>query len=126
MQVSNALREAQITLDVLFPPDLFRKAELPRTDHDQAFYDGVPRRSDVTAGSLGLQALAHQSGGQLLIGSKNYSDGIAACMDDAESYYELAFNFVPAAQSGEFHSLVVKVDRPQSTVRTRTMYYAEQ
>jgi VWFA-related protein len=125
VQVSSALRESQVTLDVLLPSSLFRTAE-SRSEHDDAFFNGVPNQDEVTAASLGLQALAHQSGGQILLGAKNISNGISACMADAKSYYELTFDSPPAAQFGEYHSLQVKVDRPGSTVRTNTVYYAEQ
>ncbi len=125
VQVSTALREAQVTLDVLLPSSLFRTAE-SRNEHDDAFFNGVPNQDEVTAASLGVQALAHQSGGQILMGAKNIPSGISACMADAKSYYELAFDSPPAAQFGEYHSLQVKVERPGSTVRTNTVYYAEQ
>ena len=125
VQVSTALREAQVTLDVLLPSSLFRTAE-SRNEHDDAFFNGVPNQEEVTAASLGLQAVAHQSGGQVLIGAKNISAGIAACMADAKSYYELTFDSAPAAQFGEYHSLQVKVEKPGAIVRTNTVYYAEQ
>ena len=125
VQVSTALREAQVTLDVLLPSSLFRTSEL-RSEHDSAFLAGVPNQDEVTAASLGLQALAHQSGGQSLIGARNIPEGVAACMADAQSYYELTFDSAPGAHFGEYHSLLVKVDRPGSTVRTNTVYYAEQ
>jgi VWFA-related protein len=125
VQVSSALRESQVTLDVLLPSSLFRTAE-SRNAHDDAFFDGVPKQDEVTAASLGLQALAHQSGGQVLIGARNIPAGVAACMADAKSFYELTFDSPPAAQFGEYHSLQVKVDRPGLTVRTNTVYYAEQ
>jgi VWFA-related protein len=125
VQVSSALRESQVTLDVLLPSSLFRSQEL-RNQHDDAFFNGVPNQDDVTAASLGLQALAHQSGGQILIGARNIPTGVAACMAEAKSYYELTFDSPPAAQFGEYHSLQVKVDKPGSTVRTNTVYYAEQ
>jgi VWFA-related protein len=125
VQVSSALREAQMTLDVLLPSSLFRTPEL-RDQHDDAFFNGVPNQDEVTAASLGLQALAHQSGGQVLIGAKNISSRISACMADAKSYYELTFDSPPAAQFGEYHSLQVKVEKPGVTVRTNTVYYAEQ
>ena len=95
-------------------------------DSDDTFFDGVPKPDEVTAASLGLQALAHQSGGQVLIGARSIPAGVAACMADAKSYYELTFDSPPAAQFGEYHSLEVKVDRPGLTVRTNTVYYAEQ
>ncbi|HEY1898096.1 MAG TPA: VWA domain-containing protein [Terracidiphilus sp.] len=125
VQVSSALREAQMTLDVVLPSSLFRTPE-SRDQHEDAYFNGVPNQDEVTAASLGLQALAHQSGGQILIGARNIPGGVAACMADAKSYYELTFDSPPAAQFGEYHSLQVKVEKPGVTVRTNTVYYAEQ
>jgi VWFA-related protein len=125
VQISTALREAQMTIDVLLPSSLFRTPE-SRDQHEDAFFNGVPNQDEVTAASLGVQALAHQSGGHILIGARNIPAGVAACMADAKSYYELTFDSPPAAHFGEYHSLQVKVDRPGVAVRTNTVYYAEQ
>jgi VWFA-related protein len=122
--VSTALREAQVTLDAVFSPDFYRKVEL-RSDHDNAFFNGVPTEDHVTASSLGLQVLAHQSGGQILTESKDLGDEIAKCIDDAESYYLLSFDSPPATRPGEFHSLQVNGNKPELTIRTNTVYYAQ-
>jgi VWFA-related protein len=122
--VSTALREAQVTLDAVFSPDFYRKVEL-RSDHDNSFFNGVPTEDQVTASSLGLQVLAHQSGGQVLTESKDLGDEIARCIGDAESYYALSFDSPPATRPGEFHSLQVNVNKPGLTVRTNTGYYAQ-
>jgi len=124
VEVSNALREAQVTLDAVFSPDLLRTVE-SRSDHDNAFFNGVPDEDHVTASSLGLQVLAHQSGGQILIESKDLSSEIARCIDDAESYYTLSFDSPAAVKPGEFHSIQVKVNKPGLTVRANTVYYAQ-
>jgi VWFA-related protein len=123
-QLSNALREAQVTLDAAFSPDLSRRVEL-RSDHDKAFFNGVPTEDQVTASSLGLQVLAHQSGGQIQMESKDLASEIAKCVDDAESYYVLSFDSPSATTTGEFHSLRVNLDKPELKVRTNTAYYAE-
>lgn len=122
--VSTALREAQVTLDAVFSPDFYRKVEL-RSDHDNTFFNGVPTEDQVTASSLGLQVLAHQSGGKILMESKSLGEEIAKCIDDAESYYAMSFDSPPAARPGEFHSLQVNVNKPELTVRTNTGYYAQ-
>jgi VWFA-related protein len=124
VQVSNALREAQVTLDAVFSPDLFRRVEL-RNDRDKTFFDGVPTEDQVTASSLGLQVLAHQSGGQILTESKDLASEIAKCIGDGESYYVLSFDSPSAATPGEFHSLQVNVNKPDLKVRTNTAYYAQ-
>jgi VWFA-related protein len=122
--ISTTLREAQVTLDAAFSPDLGRKIEL-RSDHDNAFFDGVPTEAQVTSSSLGLQVLAHQSGGLILTESKDLASEIAKCIADAESYYVLSFDMPPAGNLGEFHSLQVNTDQPGLKVRTNTSYYAQ-
>lgn len=122
--ISNALREAQVTLDAVFSPDLFRRAEL-RSDHDNRLFNGVPTETEMTASSLGLQMLSHQSGGLILIDGKDLAAEIGRCVQDAESYYALSFDTAPNAPPSEFHSLEVKIDDPALTVRTNTGYYAE-
>jgi len=124
VMVSTALREAQVTLDAVFSPDLYRKVEL-RSDHDNTFFNGVPTEDEVRASSLGLQVLAHQSGGRILVDSKDLGNEIAKCIGDAESYYVLSFDSHPAGKLSEFHSLQVNVNKPGLTVRTSTGYYAE-
>ena len=124
VEVSTELREAQITLDAVFSPDLFRRVEL-RSDHDNAFFNGVPTEDEVTAGSMGLQVLAHQSGGRILTESKDIGEEIVKCVADAESYYVLSLDSPPATRPGDFHSLEVKVNKLGSSVRTNTAYYAQ-
>lgn len=124
VHISTALREGQVTLNMLSPPDFLRKTA-PLNDHDRSLLNGLPTEADVTAGSLSLPAFARQSGGQILIDKKNIPDGISACIADGASYYVLSFDSDAAAAPSEFHSLAVKVDKPGLTVRTNTMYYAE-
>jgi VWFA-related protein len=124
VHISTALREGQVTLNMICPPDFLRKTE-SLNDHDKALLNGLQNEDDVTAGSLSLQAFAHQSGGQVLIEKKNIPESIAACIADAASYYVLSFDSNAAAGPSEYHSLEVKVDKPGVTVRTNTMYYAE-
>ena len=124
VHISTALREGQVTLNMISPSDFLRKTA-SLNEHDKAFINGLPTEDEVTAGSLSLQAFVHQSGGQILIEKKNIPDGIAACMADAASYYVLSFDSDAAVGLSQYHSLEVKVDTPGMTVRTNTMYYAE-
>jgi VWFA-related protein len=125
VKLSTALREAQITLDAIALPGTGSSEESPHAI-DIDFFDGVSNPDQVRAGNLGLHALVHQSGGQILVNRNDIAGDIAACIADAESYYVLTFDSPPATQFGEYHSLAVKVDNPDLTVRTNTMYYAEQ
>jgi VWFA-related protein len=124
VELSTALHEGQVTLDAVSMPDLFRKAEM-RSDHDNLFFDGVPNEEQVTAGSLSLRALAHQSGGRILEDGKDIASEISECVADAEFYYVLSFDFAPSAEPGEYRSLGVSVNKPGLTVRTNTVYYAQ-
>ena len=124
VEISNDLRQGQVTLDAVFSPDLFRTVEL-RTDHDNAFFDGVPSEVNVTASSLGLQVLAHQSGGQILLNGKDLGNEIAKCIADADFYYVISFNSASSSTPGEFHSIKVNTNEPGLAVRTNTVYYAE-
>jgi VWFA-related protein len=124
VHISTALREGQVTLNMICPSDFLRKTE-SLNEHDKALLNGLQNEDEVTAGSLSLQAFAHQSGGQILIEKKNIPDSIAACIADAASYYVLSFDSNAGAGPSEYHALEVKVDKPGVTVRTNTMYYAE-
>lgn len=122
--VSSALAEGQVTLDAIACPEVLPIA--PKHIHDSFFFHGVSNENHVTAASLSLQALAYQSGGLVLTSSKDIAGQIARCVADSESYYSIAFDYPPASQFGEYHSLEVKIDEPDITARTRTLYYAEQ
>ena len=124
VHISTALREGQVTLNMICPSDFLRKTE-SLNEHDKALLNGLQNEDEVTAGSLSLQAFAHQSGGQILIEKKNIPESIAECIADAGSYYVLSFDANAAAGPSEYHSLQVKVEKPGATVRTNTMYYAE-
>ncbi len=122
--VSSALREAQITLEVVSSS----RAPIvsPRDIRDSFFFNGISDENHASAASLAPQALAYQSGGMVLTNNKDIASAIARCVADAKSYYVLAFDSPPATRYGEYHSLEVRVDRPELKVRTRTLYYAEQ
>ena len=122
--LSTALREGQVTLDAVSSPELFR-AEENLSDHDIALMNGVSSEEQVTAGSLALQVLAHQSGGQVLTAGKDLAKEIAQCVADADSYYVLSFDSAAGTRPGEFHPLQVNVKKPGLTVRTNTAYYAQ-
>lgn len=125
VDVSTALREGQVTIEAVASPD---QADTPSMTHahDFDFFDGVSSADQVRAGNLGLHALAHQTGGNILTDNRDVAGQLKQCIADAESYYVLAFDAPPAAAYGEYHVLGIKVDKPGLDVRTNTLYYAEQ
>jgi len=91
----------------------------------QSYMKGVdsPRHADF--GSLMLQVLAAQTGGQVLEGNNDLASLIDRCIADAKAYYVLTFHPGPAAHANEYRSLAVEVDKPGLKARTRTGYYAQ-
>jgi VWFA-related protein len=122
--VSAAITEAQITMDAVGSSEALPVN--PKRIQASIFFQGVSSEGDASAASLSLQALAFQSGGLVLTSSKDIASQIARCVSDLYSYYSLAFEYPPASKFGEYHTLEVKVENPDITARTRTLYYAEQ
>lgn len=125
VEVSTALREAQVTLDAVASPDQdIRGSAISERGFD--FFEGIASPEQVRAGNLGLHALAHQTGGNIVADEHDISGQLRQCFEDAESYYVLAFDAPAAAAFGEYHTLGIKVDKPGLNVRANTLYYAEQ
>jgi VWFA-related protein len=124
VELSNSLREAQVTLDALSSPDLFRATEsaLPAKN---SLPEVVETEKQVSASSLSLNALARHSGGRVLENGRDIAGFIAACVADVRTYYVLTFDFAPASGLDEFHSLEVEVNRVGANVRTNKQYYSE-
>jgi len=86
---------------------------------------GVTSPSKTLPANLGLQVLATQSGGRILLGVNRIAEAIADCVRDAESYYVISFDAPRADRANEYHALAVTVDRRKTTARTRIGYYAQ-
>jgi VWFA-related protein len=123
VQLSRSLREAQVTVDAVSSPDMFRKPEL-QSSPVKSLAEGPLTDKQATARDLALQAIATQSGGRTLE-SKSIAEEIARCVADVQAYYALSFDSIPSAQPDEYHSLQVKVNKPGVTVFTNSLYYAE-
>jgi VWFA-related protein len=124
VELSTALREAQITMDWVPFPDRQRDAE-PHGEAHKALVNGVPSEEQASAASMALPVLVHETGGQSLEDSKDIAASIATCLADAASYYVLAFNSSEASKVGEYHALDVRVNRPGLTARTNRAYYTQ-
>jgi hypothetical protein len=59
------------------------------------------------------------------MGIRDLSSLIDRCVTDAKTYYVLTYNPPPAAHPNEYHDIVIKVDRPGLTARTRIGYYSQ-
>lgn len=123
VQLSRALREAQVTVDAVYSPDMFRKSEL-RGLSVKSFAQGPIREDETSASDLALPAIATQSGGRILM-SKNIAAQITKCVGDLRSYYVLSFDSVPSSSQDEYHSLHVAIRLPGVRAVTNTLYYGE-
>ena len=124
VEVLRDLRDSQVTIDVVSPPDGTREKELARIDV-KALIAGTNSVNDAGPSSLALPVLATQTGGRTLTESRDLTADLSSCIRDAAGYYALLFEAMPAASPHEFHRIEVKVNRPNLDVRTMTAYYAE-
>lgn len=74
---------------------------------------------------LTLHALAIESGGEANGKVKNFANAISKIAHDSAGLYSLSFDSSPSATVDEYHSIELKVDRPNATVRTASGYYAQ-
>ncbi len=125
VQLTNTLREAQITLDNLVSRNDWQTARSQEM-RDLDKIRTVPTEETVNAKDLSLQALGGESGGLVRTDRPDLSSDIAQCMADAATYYVLQFDSGTAAQLDEYHSLHVDVKQTGLTVRTNAGYFAEQ
>jgi VWFA-related protein len=122
---SKELRDARMTLYSIDPLGM-SDAVTGRTFFWQSFVKGLTSANKVEGGGyLALQVLAAQSGGLVLNSSNDLEKLFASCVLDAKAYYTLSFDAPPADHPNEYHSLEVRVNKPDVKVRTRTGYYAQ-
>ena len=122
--VLDDLRDAQVTLDAIEPPDSAREKEFARVDM-KALTAGTHSEQNAGPASLALPVLAAQTGGRALTASSDITADLLSCIRDAAGYYAVSFLAMPAISPHEFHRVEVKVNRQGVDVRTLTAYYAE-
>jgi VWFA-related protein len=122
--LSDRLRQARITL---YSVDPLGTADIGgfRTSYYEEFVKGVKKARQVRLGNLGLQVIATQSGGRVLISNNDVAGEIATCVADANAFYVLTFDGLVGDGPNEYHSLEMKLDKPGLKALTRTGYYAQ-
>lgn len=121
---STGLRQARITLYSIDPHGPQDAGGL-RVSYYEEFLKGITAASHALPGDLGLQVLAVQSGGRVFNSSNDLTGAIDNCVSDANAFYTLSFESAKPDRADEYHAVQVKVDKPGTTARTRTGYYAE-
>ena len=118
------LRDAQVTIDAISPPDETREKEFER-DGVKSLMAGTRSAGDPKPASFALPVMSALSGGRALVASHDLTTDLSSCIHDADAYYAVSFETMPATSPHEFHKIEVKVKRPGLDVRTMTAYYAE-
>jgi VWFA-related protein len=122
--LSDRLRQARITLSSIDPLGQADAGGF-RTSYYEEFVKGVKKPRQVQIGNLGLQVLATQSGGRVLISNNDVAGEIATSIADANAFYVLTFEGLVGDGPNEYHSIEIKLDRPGLKTLTRTGYYAQ-
>jgi VWFA-related protein len=122
--LSDNLRQARITLYSIDPLGTADAGGF-RTSYYLEFAKGVKKARQVQLGNLGLQVLATQSGGRVLISNNDVAGEIASAVADANAFYVLTFDGLPGDGPNEYHALDIKLDKPGLKALTRTGYYAQ-
>ena len=117
---SSRLREARVTLYVINPFEM----GVANPYYYQIYLKGVPEPNKALYANLALQVLAVHSGGTVQVTGTDVKGGINNALRDANAYYTLTFDPTPSDTINEYHDLNLRVDRPNTTVRTTTGYYA--
>lgn len=122
--LSDNLRQARITLYSIDPLGTADAGGF-RTSYYEEFVKGVKKARQVRLGNLGLQVLATQTGGRVLISNNDVAGEIASVVGDANAFYVLTFDGLPGDGPNEYHALDIKLDKPGLKALTRTGYYAQ-
>jgi len=71
-----------------------------------------------------VSTIAANTGGKAVVNTNNYEEGITQVFRENSSYYLLGFAPTNAKADGKLRRLEVKVNRPDTEVRSRNGYYA--
>jgi len=119
---STRLRQTDLTLYDINP--IGASESLQEASEYQSYLKGVSKPYQAQFGDLSLQVLAIQSGGLAIEGNSDVAGTIQKILADAQSWYRIAFDPVPADKPNDYHHIEIKVDRPGFTARTRDGYYS--
>ncbi len=119
VRLSNGLRQGHIALYAVNPLELGGSNPF----FYQNYLKAVPDVKHAEYADLSLQVLAVHTGGLVQVRGMDIAGELNNAMRDANSYYTLTFESAPSDDPGDYHGLLVQVDKPDVTVRTTTGYY---
>ncbi len=91
---------------------------------DLSAQDLPPVYSVPLSDADGTEKIVDETGGFTVRGTKGLAVGLNRIALESQAYYLLGYAPTNTAQDGSFHSIDVKVDRKDVTVRARRGYYA--
>ena len=112
--MERALAAANLTIHAIDPVGV----ETPGNSPMGGSSEGMRVRRDE------LGSLADAGGGRFITQTETPETQMPAIFGESQSYYLLAFAPGEVKADGKFHSISVKVNRPDVSVRTRSGYYA--
>jgi VWFA-related protein len=119
---STQLRQIDLTLYNINPVGV--SGSMEQQEYYKSFMNGVSKPYQSQFGNLGLQVLATQSGGIVFEGNSDVAGLIQKSLVDAQSWYQITFDPLPADKPNEYHHIEVRLDQPGLIARTRTGYYS--
>ena len=81
-------------------------------------------RADLNASLDSLRVLADNTDGRAIVNRNDLAAGMKQIMRDASGYYLLGYTSTAAPTDGKFHTIDVRVKRPNVEVRARKGYFA--
>ena len=121
MELSTALRQARMMVFSVAPGGASGMNPLLY----QQFLNPVRTYRDAESGNLGLKVLVTHTGGVIYGPDNDLVRQLNRCIENADAFYRIGFNPVPAEHTDGYHDLKVTVDQPGAVVRTTTEYYGE-
>lgn len=79
-------------------------------------------RKELLLSQASLQELSEETGGFAVINTSKVADAFDRIVRDNSTYYVLAYYPATTEKAGRFHSIQVRVNRPDLTVRARRGY----
>ncbi len=110
--------------DALPPPGGFRRGGLSRGPEGDSDDLGAPLSNSGSASQDVLFGLANGTGGFVVRNTADLLGGLQNIAQEQNQYYVLTY-VAPESKEGACHTIRVKVDRKQTTVRARSNYCTE-
>jgi VWFA-related protein len=130
-EVGSALMDAKIAIYPMDPggvrtQSMFEaSARVRQPSSGQRMGQAIQREDTLRQGAQQVMSdLADQTGGRVCLNDNDLGDCVKKAVDDANSYYELAYYPDAGEWHGEYHHIVVKTAHPGVHLSYREGYYA--